>query len=88
MQLLGIVALKTMRDRLAEDHVNAKLLGKALVEMGFGLNLAHVVTNIIIVDVSSFGRTAFQIAEELAVQGIKVSVFGEYTPAICDSLRY
>ena len=43
----GLVGLKTMVSRLAEDHANARLLAESLVDMGYGINLSTVQTNII-----------------------------------------
>ncbi len=74
----GIVALKTMGERLAEDHSNARLLGEAISDMGLVVDLASVMTNIVIVDVSASKRNAAQIAAELAALGVKASVFGEH----------
>ena len=46
----GIVALDKMIDRLAEDHVNARLLAEGLAELkGISFNLDDVDTNIVIV---------------------------------------
>jgi threonine aldolase len=45
----GIIALERMVERLAEDHVNSKLLAEGLADLPqIVLDPAHVVTNIII----------------------------------------
>ena len=45
----GIVALETMIERLAEDHVNARLLADGLATIGgITIDPAHVRTNIVI----------------------------------------
>ena len=43
----GIVALESMRERLAEDHANARLLGEALAAVK-GVEVKPVATNIVI----------------------------------------
>ena len=48
----GIVALDTMIDRMAEDHVNARSIAEGLAEIpGLHLDLERVQTNMIMVDV-------------------------------------
>lgn len=74
----GIVALNTMRERLPEDHANARHLGEGLANLGLSIDLSSVVTNIVITDVSASQKNAAQLAAELAELGIKASVFGEY----------
>ena len=45
----GLVALDTMVDRMAEDHVNARLLAEALSTIqGLAIDLTRVQTNIVI----------------------------------------
>jgi len=52
----GIIALTKNVDRLADDHVNAKLLAEGLV--GMGLRTLHpVMTNMVYIDLSSVGWT-------------------------------
>ena len=53
----GLVALESMVNRLAEDHMNAKILGEGLLELG--LKLAYPVkTNMVYVDLSASGWSA------------------------------
>lgn len=52
----GIIALTKMVDRLADDHINAKLLADGLREMGIKI-LNPVMTNMVFIDVSSVGWT-------------------------------
>lgn len=53
----GIVALRTMIDRLSEDHVLARRLAEAVAEMpGLTLNLKTVETNMVNVGVEESGR--------------------------------
>ena len=48
----GIVALETMIDRMAEDHVNARAIAEGLAEIpGLRLDLERVQTNMVMVDV-------------------------------------
>lgn len=48
----GIVALETMIDRMAEDHVNARAIAEGLAEIpGLHLDLERVQTNMVMVDV-------------------------------------
>jgi len=48
----GIIALQRMVPRLKEDHDNAKLLAKGLVEKGLRIDMGTVQTNIVVADVS------------------------------------
>lgn len=45
MAACGIYALNNMVDRLAEDHENAKLVAKGLVELGMDVEMESVQTN-------------------------------------------
>ena len=74
----GIVGLKHMVDRLAEDHENARQLAEGLASAGFAIDLPTVQTNIVMVDVSRMGVKAVEFAAKLKKAGILVSVFGEY----------
>ena len=48
----GIVALETMIERMAEDHVNARAIAEGLAEVpGLHLDLERVQTNMVMVDV-------------------------------------
>lgn len=74
----GIVALKTMAERLHYDHLHARLLAESLVNLGMDVDMETVQTNIVIANVAPLGITASQTAALLKDQGIKASVFGEY----------
>lgn len=74
----GIVAIKTMTERLVEDHYNARKLAEAVAEIGLNIDLSTVETNIVIFDVSPLQITASQVVEKLGQDGIRVSQFGEY----------
>jgi threonine aldolase len=70
----GIVALKTMIDRLAEDHSNARCLAEGLAEMpGVVIDLNRVQTNIIYFDVTPAVKVTSQaIAQRMFERRIKV----------------
>jgi threonine aldolase len=69
----GLVALRTMIDRLREDHDNAGLLARRLGETS-GLAVDHltVQTNIVNVDVQPLGIDAASFARHLADHGVRV----------------
>lgn len=52
----GVIALTKMVDRLAEDHVNAELLGEGLKKLGIKLRFP-VKTNMLFIDYTSIGWT-------------------------------
>lgn len=69
----GIVALEQMVDRLAEDHVNARILAEGIAEAkGLQIELHRVQTNIIYFDVTSPRLTAADLVKRLAAEGVKV----------------
>jgi threonine aldolase len=73
----GVYALQHHVERLAEDHVHAKMLAEALAELAtVRLNPADVETNIVIFDVNAAGRSAQAIAEQLEQDGVRLSVVG------------
>ena len=73
----GVYALEHHVERLAEDHVHAKMLAQALAELPtVRLNPADVETNIVIFDVSASGRSAREVAERLQKEGVRVSDAG------------
>ena len=65
----GIVALGTMIDRLAEDHIHAKLLAQRLAEIpGFEIDPAEVETNIVILRTTRL--PAILVAERFKAEGV------------------
>jgi threonine aldolase len=69
----GLVALKTMIDRMADDHANAKRLAEKLHGIpGVSVDLAKVQTNIVQTKVSALGVPAVKVAELLAEQNVHV----------------
>lgn len=69
----GIVALKTMVQRLCEDHLHARMLADAANGTRLKVDMAAVQTNIVMVDVSPLGMTAVQMVDKLLQHGIKVN---------------
>lgn len=65
----GIVALESMVERLAEDHVNARRLAEGLAQIpDIGIDPDRIQTNIAIFDVK--GRPAQEVVGRLTEQGI------------------
>ncbi len=74
----GIYALKHHIQRLAEDHVHARILATALAELkGIQINPDHVETNIVIFDISKTHFTPEQAAEALRQEGVLLVPFGK-----------
>jgi len=70
----GIIALEQMIDRLAEDHLCAKLLAEGLNEIpGFSVNKKLVQTNMVYADHSKLGIDTMQVIERLKKAGVLVS---------------
>ena len=75
MAAAGLVALRTMMERLAEDHVLARRLAEGLAAIDPRLvDPISVKTNIIRVDFGSLGMTSVSVSEKLKHLGIKVKV--------------
>jgi threonine aldolase len=68
----GILALKTLVDRLAEDHAHARLLAEGVVTMdGLYVDLDSVQSNIVNLDVSGLGIDAATFASHLDPLGVR-----------------
>jgi threonine aldolase len=68
----GIVALRTMVGRLAEDHRHARLLGERLAAVpGLHVDLETVQTNMVNLDVRDLGIDAATFAGHLDAQGVR-----------------
>lgn len=79
----GIVALETMVERLADDHVTAKRLTTGFHAVNASLvDTQDVETNIVRVNIRASGRSAAQWSEDFRTRGIAVS------PADSGSLRF
>jgi len=69
----GLVALRTMIDRLAEDHANARRLAEKFhVIPGVAADVKTVQTNIVRTKVSGLGVPAAKVAELLAQRNVYV----------------
>ena len=68
----GLLALRTLVDRLAEDHANARLFAEGVVAMdGLDVDMASVQSNIVNLDVSGLGIDAAIFASHLDPLGIR-----------------
>jgi threonine aldolase len=75
----GIIALETMVHRIREDHTNAQILAKGLVNIeGLNVDLRTVQTNIVMLNLQELGIQATDFANKLASYGVRVSVYGPY----------
>src|SRR5690606_11362502 len=72
----ALFALEHHRDRLADDHAHATLLGNAIAGLR-GLRVAPVETNIVLVRCEAPHAAA--LAEGLASAGVLASVFDAHT---------
>ncbi|MEN8150717.1 MAG: GntG family PLP-dependent aldolase [Planctomycetota bacterium] len=67
----GLVAVDGMRDRLAEDHANARRLAEGMAELpGLSVDLDAVETNILFVTIE--GRSPAEFAAALEAEGVRV----------------
>jgi len=74
----GLVALKTMRERLVEDHANARLLAEALAEVpGIRIDLSRIQTNIVIFRVEGPPSNADRLEAECRKAGVLIRHRGE-----------
>ena len=80
----GLVALEETPPRLHEDHANARRLAEGLAELpGVKIDLARVVTNIVLFDVTETGRAAADICARLQAEyGVHASGFGSSIRAV------
>jgi threonine aldolase len=72
----GLFALQNNRERLVDDHVNAKMIGEALEGCGWVASVSRVSTNIIIFKTAG-EITALQATERLKAKGILVHAVGK-----------
>lgn len=73
MAAAGIVALRTMIDRLAEDHDNARALAEGLVKLGLEVDMETVQTNMVFSQVPPEMMDAKKFVQELGKLGVKVN---------------
>jgi threonine aldolase len=68
----GLVSLRTLVDRLAEDHENARVFAEGVNAMeGLSVDLVSVQSNIINLDVSGLGMDAATFASHLDPLGVR-----------------
>ena len=73
----GLIALDEGPKRLEQDHANARALAEGLVDInGIAIDVAKVVTNIVIFDISPTGETSAEIVAKLKDAGILAIGFG------------
>lgn len=74
----GIYALDHHVERLQEDHENARLLASALAGIeGLSVDLDKVQSNMVFVEVTKEGLTAFDYAARLKERGVLVNAMGK-----------
>ncbi len=72
MAAAALVALDTMRERLAEDHARARALAEHISDLpGFSVDLHNVETNIVMLDVADFDMPASDITAQLAEHRVR-----------------
>ena len=73
MAAAGIVALRTMIDRLSEDHDNARALAEGMVKLGFEIDMETVQTNMVFLEVPPEMMDANTFVEDLDKLGVRVN---------------
>jgi threonine aldolase len=77
MAAAGLIALEEGPGRLPEDHANARTLAEGVAELlPDSMDPDLVETNIVFVDVSGTGRSAGQWRDQLAAEGLLVTMVG------------
>jgi threonine aldolase len=79
----ALVALETMRDRLAEDHANARSLAEGLAAIpGIGIDASRVVTNIVSFEVDGARMEAGMFQRTCAERGLRISRYLGNSPRL------
>jgi threonine aldolase len=79
----ALVGLETMRDRLVEDHVNARALADGLAAIrGIRIDPAKVVTNIVSFEVDRAAMDAGDFQKACAEHGLRVSRYLGNSPRL------
>ena len=79
----AVVALDDMRDRLGEDHRNAKAFAKGLAEIdGIRVDVDRVVTNIVSFEVDPARMEAGAFAKAAAADGVRLSRYLGNSPRL------
>ncbi|MFL6467281.1 MAG: threonine aldolase family protein [Pyrinomonadaceae bacterium] len=74
----GLIALEESPKRLYKDHENAKRLAEGLADIpGISIDVAKVVTNIVIFDISGTGKLSAEIVGALGLLGVLAVGFGD-----------
>lgn len=77
------VALETMRDRLAEDHANAKALAESLAQVhGIRIDPSRVVTNIVGFEIDPAVMDAGAFQKACAERGLRISRYLGNSPRL------
>jgi threonine aldolase len=77
MAAAGLIALEEGPQRLSEDHANARTLAEGVAELlPDSVDPELVETNIVFIDVSGTARSAAQWREQLAAEGLLVTIVG------------
>ena len=80
-----LYALDHHVDRLADDHLNARVLARELSQVP-GLSVTAPSTNLVYVDTSATGLTADDVAARARAEGLLVSVMGKHLVRACTHL--
>ena len=80
MAAAAIYALDENVERLREDHVRAKRLAEALKELG--AEVIEPETNIVFFDMTSCGRSNYEVVQELSKKGVQMSEIGNQIRAV------
>ena len=73
----GLTALEESPKGLDQDHANARKLAEGIAALpGVSIDIERIVTNIVIFDISSTGKTAGDICSKLKEHGVLASGFG------------
>jgi threonine aldolase len=79
----ALVGLETMRDRLVEDHVNARALADGLAAIrGVKIDAAKVVTNIVSFEVEGATMPAGDFQKACAERGLRISRYLGNSPRL------
>ena len=79
----ALVALEEMRDRLVEDHRNAKALAEGLAQIeGVKIDVAKVVTNIVSFEIQSASMDVGAFQKACAEQGLRFSRYLGNSPRL------
>jgi threonine aldolase len=79
----ALVALETMRDRLADDHANARALADGLASIpGIRIDPRRVVTNIVSFELDPGRMDAGMFQRSCAEQGLRISRYLGNSPRL------